>query len=410
MEREGDRAYRQQVRDLKKDIRDDRRVYEDPDEALDSVQKVRDAEQDSNDKRKQLHQLRHERHPHLVPAHTTDDWRVWRNQPTILVNHWNDEHAEDEYEHVDPDISLERLIQWHNEAHDYSGAALKHKHGSVLHTAPGGGIHAPYRIQPTDDGKYKVVNDLGETKGIHDTKAQAREQQKALYVNVPGASEMAERKSGEKLRDLEGLASSARTPTVRDASHDYITTSDEYDSDGSPTKWYCSCGQSFGSYDAVKSHQSENKSRVQDLAYDPFRSATRFAYRDPVTGDPVPSKGLQDSVTGDPVGIAPSWVTDGGETQDCYACDGRGHRHGEECSVCDGKGRIPKEKVDWGEPVRISSLTRPDWYDTLDGATALTPAAFDPSEERVHPTPGTEGMGEGDDSADGGDGGSGGDD
>lgn len=54
--------------------------------------------------------------------------------------------------------------------------------------------HAPYRIQESGDG-YKVVNDIGETKGTHDTYDEAREHQKALYVNVEGAPEQAERKS-----------------------------------------------------------------------------------------------------------------------------------------------------------------------------------------------------------------------
>jgi hypothetical protein len=62
---------------------------------------------------------------------------------------------------------------------------------AMIHTAPGGGQHAPYRINE-DGGDYKVVNDQGETKGTHDTKEDALDQQAALYVNVPGAKEEAE--------------------------------------------------------------------------------------------------------------------------------------------------------------------------------------------------------------------------
>lgn len=63
------------------------------------------------------------------------------------------------------------------------------------HTAPGGGEHAPYYIRE-EGGKFKVVNRNGEVKGTHDTKEQARQQQKALYVNVPGATEEAEKRHG----------------------------------------------------------------------------------------------------------------------------------------------------------------------------------------------------------------------
>jgi hypothetical protein len=65
------------------------------------------------------------------------------------------------------------------------------------HTAPGGTIHAPYRIIPKDKdvgGPFKVVNDIGEVKGTHDTWDEARQQQEALYAVVPGAAEMAKDK------------------------------------------------------------------------------------------------------------------------------------------------------------------------------------------------------------------------
>lgn len=58
-------------------------------------------------------------------------------------------------------------------------------------------IHAPYRIKERGD-QYVVVNDLGETKGTHDTYDAARQHQKALYANVPGASEMAKEKKQQR--------------------------------------------------------------------------------------------------------------------------------------------------------------------------------------------------------------------
>lgn len=62
----------------------------------------------------------------------------------------------------------------------------------VRHTSPGGGEHAPYRLEEGDGGWY-VVNEKGERKNkdpkSHD---EARQLQKALYKNVPGARESAE--------------------------------------------------------------------------------------------------------------------------------------------------------------------------------------------------------------------------
>jgi hypothetical protein len=66
----------------------------------------------------------------------------------------------------------------------------------MRHTAPGGGEHAPYRIKE-EGGRFFVVNDKGEKKEEkgYATREQARRHQKALYVNVPGASESAEKES-----------------------------------------------------------------------------------------------------------------------------------------------------------------------------------------------------------------------
>ena len=55
--------------------------------------------------------------------------------------------------------------------------------------------HAPYNIEERD-GKWVVVNSLGEVKGTFDSEEQARQQQKALYANVPGAAEQAKKESG----------------------------------------------------------------------------------------------------------------------------------------------------------------------------------------------------------------------
>lgn len=64
---------------------------------------------------------------------------------------------------------------------------------AIRHTAPGGGEHAPYKIKKVDGG-YAVFNAKGERKN-DDAKSypEARQFQKALYKNVPGASESAEK-------------------------------------------------------------------------------------------------------------------------------------------------------------------------------------------------------------------------
>ena len=61
--------------------------------------------------------------------------------------------------------------------------------------------HAPYKIEERGD-KYVVVNDKGDVKGTHDTWDEARQHQKALYANVPGASEQAEKKHESSLEAL----------------------------------------------------------------------------------------------------------------------------------------------------------------------------------------------------------------
>jgi hypothetical protein len=69
----------------------------------------------------------------------------------------------------------------------------------LVHQAPGGGVHGPYKLEK-EDGGYDVVNALGESKGHHDTKGEAREQQKAMYANIPEAREQAEEQHEGSLR------------------------------------------------------------------------------------------------------------------------------------------------------------------------------------------------------------------
>jgi hypothetical protein len=82
-------------------------------------------------------------------------------------------------------------------AQPYSNPGVA-RQGSVRHTAPGGGEHAPYRIEGGDGGYY-VVNAKGERKNSEPkSKEEARQFQKALYKNVPGARESAEEDEHKK--------------------------------------------------------------------------------------------------------------------------------------------------------------------------------------------------------------------
>jgi hypothetical protein len=90
-----------------------------------------------------------------------------------------------------------------SEAHAWHTSA---RTAGVRHTAPGGGEHAPYRLRRKGDGEWEVVNDRDEVKGTHPSKEEARDQQQALYANVPGARESAERDDHRK--------AASRTATV----------------------------------------------------------------------------------------------------------------------------------------------------------------------------------------------------
>ncbi|HEY0645649.1 MAG TPA: hypothetical protein VGD39_19695, partial [Nocardioides sp.] len=77
-------------------------------------------------------------------------------------------------------------------AQPYSNPGVAHQ-SSVRHTAPGGGEHAPYKLVEGDGGWY-VENAKGERKNSEPkSKEDARQFQKALYANVPGAAESAQK-------------------------------------------------------------------------------------------------------------------------------------------------------------------------------------------------------------------------
>lgn len=76
------------------------------------------------------------------------------------------------------------------------GSEHDHRHEpSGTFASKTGEAHPPYYIRE-DGGTYKVVDRLGKARGEFDSRDAAREQQKALYANVSGASEKAEQMHG----------------------------------------------------------------------------------------------------------------------------------------------------------------------------------------------------------------------
>lgn len=70
------------------------------------------------------------------------------------------------------------------------------KASHLVREAPGGGVHGPYyTVKKGDD--WVVENSQGEVKGTHDTKGEARQQQEAMYANIPEAREQAEEHEGK---------------------------------------------------------------------------------------------------------------------------------------------------------------------------------------------------------------------
>jgi hypothetical protein len=104
-----------------------------------------------------------------------------------------------------------------HEDHPWVAAQQANRVMAVRHTAPGGGEHAPYDIRPVEGG-YAVFNDKGERKNDEPkSKEDARDFQKALYANVPGASESAKAAS---LRWVVAEASSSDTGSAQPAQTD----------------------------------------------------------------------------------------------------------------------------------------------------------------------------------------------
>jgi hypothetical protein len=152
----------------------------------------------------------------ILKAQSEDDVRqqIAKRMPDAVVSGVKATNAPDQFvANVDgPSTSLQ-AGRWMNEnlGEDapYSSGSLLYWTASpsggftsTLHTAPGGGEHAPYRIKE-EGGKYYVVNDEGEKKDSgYDTYDEAREHQKALYANVPGAAESAKEDEAKKSSSL----------------------------------------------------------------------------------------------------------------------------------------------------------------------------------------------------------------
>lgn len=139
------------------------------------------------------------------------------------------------------------------------------------------GQHAPYYVKKRKN-KYVVVNRDGEVKGTHDTRQEALDQQAALYVNVPGAKDEAEKRhkdkpkkkssrdiaeqiaglttylSGDEYRDVRAhLAAAARAlPVDDDLGHVASVPCPNCQTDWHPSAFRCaSCDTDFGDLPAV---------------------------------------------------------------------------------------------------------------------------------------------------------------
>lgn len=77
---------------------------------------------------------------------------------------------------------------------EYSSAAWEQAMDLIVEQAKApSGANAPYKIQSAGKGRWKVVNNLGETKATFDSREKALTYLRALYANVPGASKRADK-------------------------------------------------------------------------------------------------------------------------------------------------------------------------------------------------------------------------
>lgn len=138
---------------------------------------------------------------------------------------------------------------------------------SAIHTAPGGGAHGPYHIDDSG-GSYRVVNDQGETKGTHDTYDEAREQQKALYVNVPEAQEQAKSKSSRRRLVDSNIVYERRYADENDGSDSGLSFTPPSKVSGS---WSCNdCGaDDLGVHD-LNGHAQAHRQTTHRAGYDLF--------------------------------------------------------------------------------------------------------------------------------------------
>jgi hypothetical protein len=103
----------------------------------------------------------------------------------------------------DPDENFDKHMELHGNPGAYGSPRHNHgdsgpyddvdEYGYTAHLVLAD--KAPYYIRE-EGGKFKVVNRDGEVKGTFDSKDAARQQQKALYVNIPDAPGKAEKAHG----------------------------------------------------------------------------------------------------------------------------------------------------------------------------------------------------------------------
>ena len=135
-----------------------------------------------------------ERYDHMSPQPEVDSGnkvanRVWREPRTANSPH-NPPPNSGPLQGTEFDSPEERERWEKAQAGEQQDSRASTTFTGARHTAD---EHAPYYIRERDGG-YDVVNRDGVSKGHHQTRGEAREQQKALYANVPGAAEEAEKR------------------------------------------------------------------------------------------------------------------------------------------------------------------------------------------------------------------------
>ena len=169
------------------------------------------------------------------------------------------------------------------------------------------GVHGPYRIEESGGG-FDVVNDLGESKGHHETREQAREQQKALYVNIPEAQEQAKKSNLDNFGDKKAEPFGSKNDDVDDDVDEFLQGGDKERAGGT------------GGFNDPSEKKSSRRSRLADdraddyldddgVNYDSSGEGHSDAYWNSIADDEDEDKRDKERNSRRKAGIDPSHIT-----------------------------------------------------------------------------------------------------